>query len=218
MQGINGGLRELTDQAIAVVAAELGQLERRSGWNRTLAIGELILERFFNGDEHLWRDRRRNKDQSIRRLTAMKACPYGKSMLSEAVGFDAAVALQLLQTSQQEKWTVRELATAVANLRRSRGERRGRPSSTPEHKATTWARRALTALQGMRQFVSESSGALDGADNTTQTALSALCEQLETELAGIRAQLWLRQRDRQAVALAKSSLVGARERAMADVV
>src|SRR5215203_3888366 len=73
------------------VIAELNEIERRSGIQRTLAIGELVLSKFFGGDPELWRDRRRNKNNSIRRLADRADCPLCRSALNEAVAIYVAV-------------------------------------------------------------------------------------------------------------------------------
>jgi hypothetical protein len=66
--------------------AKLREIERRTGLERTLAIGSLVLETFFGGDECLWRNRRRNKNNSIRRLASHPDCPFCKSALNDAIG------------------------------------------------------------------------------------------------------------------------------------
>src|SRR6185369_13472063 len=82
----------LEDQAaLELVAKELQAIERKAGIERILAIGELILLRFFGGDASIWRDRRRNKNNSIRRLAQRPDCPYCKSALTEAVAVYVAV-------------------------------------------------------------------------------------------------------------------------------
>src|SRR6478735_7920243 len=73
------------------VVAELKEIDRRTGIERTLAIGELILTQFFGGDPAVWRDRRRNKNNSIRRLAEREDCPFCRSALNEAVGVYVAV-------------------------------------------------------------------------------------------------------------------------------
>src|SRR5690242_8846613 len=83
---INGTLAGVLDG----VVAELRELERRGGIERILAVGELILTRFFGGSVAAWRDRRRNKNNSIRRLADHSDCPFGRSALNEAVAIYAA--------------------------------------------------------------------------------------------------------------------------------
>src|SRR4051812_9325298 len=68
------------------VIIELQEIERRTGIERTIAIGELILNLFFRGNPADWRDRRRNKNNSVRRLADRVDCPFSKSALHEAVG------------------------------------------------------------------------------------------------------------------------------------
>jgi hypothetical protein len=146
-------------QLIEHVVEELKSIERRSGIDRTLAIGELILTRFFFGNPALWRDRRRNKNNSIRRLANRTDCPFCRSALNEAVAVYVAVAdlpcartfghisashiasvlrleadqrSAILERAEQERWSVRELRQRVVSERRAQGERRGRPSMDDE--------------------------------------------------------------------------------------
>lgn len=134
---------------------ELREIERRSGIDRTLAIGELIIVRFFAGNAAAWHDRRRNKNNSIRRLAARQDCPFCKSALNEAVAVYVAslrmpcvrtfghigashvsTVLRLPEPQREEvlmhaeraKLSVRELRKHVVALRRAEGERRGRPA------------------------------------------------------------------------------------------
>lgn len=157
------------------VVDQLREIERQSGIERTLAIGELILRRFFGGDAAMWQDRRRNKNNSIRRLAARAECPFSKSALSEAVGVYVATLVspcvrtlghigpshvavvlsldtpereRLLNQADQQRWSVRELRENVVRLRRSEGERRGRPSAGDEARAIGLVR---TALRGLDQ-------------------------------------------------------------------
>lgn len=140
------------------IVSRLNEIERQTGIERTLSIGELILERFFAGDASVWRDRRRNKNNSIRRLASRDDCPLGKSALNEAVGVfvatrkipcvrtyghisasHVAAVLSLsieeqksmLLEAQQGAWSVRHLKEVVTSRNRERGERRGRPKSAP---------------------------------------------------------------------------------------
>jgi hypothetical protein len=137
------------------VVSKLCEIERRTGIDRTLAIGELILSQFFGGDAAVWRDRRRNKNNSIRRLADRSDCPLCRSALGEAVavyvaslqmpcvrtfghigGSHVACVLHLcgkerealLEQAERERLSVRELRKRVASLRKSSGERRGRPA------------------------------------------------------------------------------------------
>ncbi len=136
------------------VVSQLKEIDRRTGLERTIAIGEVILDRFFRGDPDVWRDRRRNKTNSIRRLAERAECPYSRSGLSEAVavcvavhrlpcvrtfghicaghvasvlGLAVADQASMLERAERERWSVRELRLRVTERRRAGGERRGRP-------------------------------------------------------------------------------------------
>jgi hypothetical protein len=143
------------------VIAELREIDRRTGIERTLAVGELILTRFFDGNPGAWRDRRRNKGNSIRRLAEREDCPFGKSALNDAVGIYVVVTEspcvrtfghitashvaavltlsvpereRLLGLADRERMSVRTLRAKVIETRRVSGERRGRPRSSREQR------------------------------------------------------------------------------------
>jgi hypothetical protein len=126
------------------VVAELQDIERRSGIDRTLAIGEVVLNQFFDGKPEIWRDRRRNKNNSIRRLADRKDCPFCRSALNEAVAVYVAVLefpcvrtfghicashvasvltlpdperREMLERAQRNQWSVRELRQKVLQAR-----------------------------------------------------------------------------------------------------
>lgn len=126
--------------AIDEVVQELCAIERRAGIDRVLEIGQLILERFFDGNPSSWRDKRRNKEASIRRLAQREDCPYCKSALNEAVAVYVAVTempcvrsfghvrpshiaavlrlpridmVETLHVAEKERWSVRELKAHV---------------------------------------------------------------------------------------------------------
>lgn len=155
------------------VVEELREIDRRSGIARTLAIGELVLKRFFCGDPVAWRDRRRNKNNSIRRLANHQDCPLSRSALNEAIGVYVAVLSMpcvrtfghiyashvacvlalpieeresMLETAERERWSVRELHSKVVLSRRARGERRGRPSSSADTRAVSGVRAVAREL------------------------------------------------------------------------
>ena len=152
----------VTDEALlSEVADKLKSIERTTALARTLAIGEVILNRFFGGDPNVWRERRRNKNNSIRRLAERPDCPYGKSALNEAVGVFVSVRHlpcvfslehisashvgavlrlphtereRMLRRADEERWSVRQLRLEVVRLNRSVGERRGRPCADARQK------------------------------------------------------------------------------------
>ena len=74
------------DANIERAANELKAIERKVGLQRSVAIGDVVITRFFHGDVAGWRDRRRNKSQSIRRLALHPSCPFSRSALNQAVG------------------------------------------------------------------------------------------------------------------------------------
>ena len=156
------------------VVVKLKEIERRSGIERTLAIGEIIIERFFAGDPAAWRDRRRNKNNSVRRLADRKDCPFCKSALNEAVAvYVASLGLPCVRTfghigashvaavlrlppsqrevvlanAEREKLSVRELRRKVVSLRRAEGERRGRPARDERARVLSLLRSGVLRLQ-----------------------------------------------------------------------
>ncbi len=136
------GLGEFVD--VTQVAQDLRAIDSSVGWERTLAIGELIVTTFFGGRvQELKRARR--ADQSLRRLAEHQLCPIRKSALAEAMNVyafvcanpevrsldnvapghvavalkcSAEVRLSLLHRVQRERLTVRGLAQHVSLLRR----------------------------------------------------------------------------------------------------
>jgi hypothetical protein len=133
----------LDEAALDEVVIRLREIDRWRGLERTLGIGELILTRFYGGDVAAWRERRRNKQNSIRRLAARKDCPYSKSALTDAVATFVMVAQlpsartfrhvgashiasvlslgptradELLTEAETERLSVRQLKRRVATL------------------------------------------------------------------------------------------------------
>ena len=85
---------------IAAVLLELREIDRRTSLERAAAIGRVVLERFFGGSPEVWRERRNNKNNSIRRIAEHPDCPLSRSALNEAVGVYVAVqSLHCVQTS-----------------------------------------------------------------------------------------------------------------------
>jgi len=171
------------------VVARLRDIERRTGLERTLAIGELVLNEFFGGNPQTWRDRRRNKNNSIRRLADRVDCPFCKSALNEAVGVYVAVRglpcvrtfghisashvasvlrlswderERMLQQAERERWSVRELRDNVISRRGAMGERRGRPPCDTEA-------RALVVLRNSLRLMNESLVQMSGGELRPET-------------------------------------------------
>src|SRR6266536_4695828 len=69
-----------------VVVAEIRAIERRTGLDRALAIGRLVFERFFGGSVQAWKERRKNKNNSVRRLAQHPLCPLSRSAINQAIG------------------------------------------------------------------------------------------------------------------------------------
>jgi len=113
-----------------------------TGIELMLRIGELILERLYNGDVTRWKSRAR-KDISFRKLERHPGLPFKASMLSRAVsiyvlsrrrpdlprlenvsqthlqeilGLQSEVQDRLLAQIQEEKWSVQRLRAEVGNL------------------------------------------------------------------------------------------------------
>lgn len=153
---------------------ELAEIVRRTGLDRTLAVGEMILTRFFHGHAEEWRVRRKNKKNSIRRLADHPGCPLSRSALSQAVGVYVAVQAlpcvrtfghidaghvaavlplsaadreRWLRSAEQRQWSVRDLKREITEERRSAGERRGRPSTSHRDRALSAIRSAIAAIE-----------------------------------------------------------------------
>jgi len=184
LSAAGGGQRvapdRMADPALLVrVVGELRELERRGGIARTLAIGELILTQFFGGNPAIWRDRRRNKNNSVRRLANCPECPLSKSALNEAVtvyvasltlpcvrtlghigashvmavlGLHESERERMLEWAERERLSVREFRRQAVGVRRAKGERRGRPPHDAWARALDHIREAVVDVQdGLRR-------------------------------------------------------------------
>jgi hypothetical protein len=165
-----------TDAAFETVVGEICAVLRRAGLDRTLAIGSLILDRFFEGSVEAWRARRNNKNNSVRRLAQRPDCPLSRSSLNRAIGICAVTkavpsVLKLvhieaghigivlpLEAHEQEawlvkanahRWSVRQLRDAILRERRLRGERRGRPRASRWQQALSASRGSLARLEAL---------------------------------------------------------------------
>jgi hypothetical protein len=164
----------LSDSEVLRVVIALRAIDHTSSWDRVLRIGQIVLEQLAGGSETEWHLRRRQKYTSLRRVAADAACPFRKSALSSAVNvylftkanpsalqmpgikpthvahvvaLESSNAIATLTDALENNWSVRELARRVRDLRRERGERRGRPKVSLEQKGTTLARHALKVLR-----------------------------------------------------------------------
>jgi hypothetical protein len=156
------------------VVSELLRIMHETGLRRTLSIGKLVLDRFFGGSVEHWRDRRRNKNNSVRRLADCAECPLSRSALNQAIAVYATVQARpalgsldhidashisavlpldpvdqelWLRRADSERWSVRRLHEEVRADRRLRGERRGRPRVSAYEKSVTRAKRTLVSFE-----------------------------------------------------------------------
>jgi hypothetical protein len=156
------------------VVVELQRIERQTGMDRTLAIGKLILERFFGDSAQAWHERRKNKNNSVRRLAQRAGCPFRRSALNQAIGIyvvcrslgrdrkfghigatHIAAILHLdlegqrmwLERAEQGRWSVQELKERVTSERRQTGERRGRPRGSRNGRLLSNLRKMVGALE-----------------------------------------------------------------------
>jgi hypothetical protein len=183
------------------VVRELRAIVHHTGLARTIAIGQLVLDRFFGGSTELWQDRRRNKNNSIRRLADCPTCPLSRSALNQAVGVFAAVrsmpgASELphvgashivavlalpdgeredwLRRADSQLWSVRRLNDEIRCARRCAGERRGRPRLAIASKLLGSVNGALQALEeGVQELLAVG---VDGPELTNIARRLALLE------------------------------------------
>jgi hypothetical protein len=159
---------------VRCVVAELLKIVHETGLERTVAIGRLVLDRFFGGSSQLWRDRRRNKNNSVRRLADCPDCPLSRSALNQAIGvysvvealpaaksfqhigashislvlpFSARDRESWLTRANDEHWSVRRLGEETRRDRRQKGERRGRPRLSTTNRALGRVRGPLLKLE-----------------------------------------------------------------------
>lgn len=147
-------IARVDDRLIDHVVEELNRVQRETPFERALAIGALIVDRFYAGDLAVWRARA-GKDLSFRRLVARA----GRGLNLTAVSLYRAVALyeltqrlgistwqhlsvshvrsvlglpddlqrQLLAVAERARWTTKRLELETGALRRTLQGRRGRP-------------------------------------------------------------------------------------------
>ncbi len=155
---------------IDAVVEQLHALESKIGLDRCIAIGGLILQRFFGGSPQIWRARSRNKNNSVRRIAQHPSCPLSKSSLSEAIGVyvvvqelpfvrtsghigasHVAAVLRLdvdeqrawLERAEAEHWSVRELR---AEIQQHRAKSAHAPERPRLHASVVSLRRAVRAF------------------------------------------------------------------------
>lgn len=188
------------------IVEQLREIQRGTGLERTLAVGRVVLSSFFAENPELWRDRRRNKNNSIRRLAERPDCPFCKSALNEAVGvYVAVVALPCIRTfghitashiaatlilteqersdvlehAERECWSVRQIKQYVVEMRRTNGERRGRPTASDDARALTSLKSVLSSLSSAVAQVMR----LQCISGSTRAALEPVINELSRQVA-----------------------------------
>ena len=206
------------------VAVELREMKRQTGLRATLAVGELVLTEFFGGDPAAWQDRRKNKNNSIRRLADHRECPFSRSALDLAVtvcvamrsmpcaqtwghlgashvaavlGLPESERIAVLETAERERLSVRELRHRVVSLRRIEGEKRGRPPLEDAAKALGLLRSALARVKHAAELLNDSS--------EPDSDVRAACTEVTAELGRLCGELWSAARPRSVVRLAAGS-------------
>lgn len=195
-------------QMLDQVIANLRVIQGGSGLQKALTIGELILEQFYGGDPREWRNRRRNKDNSLRRLAAHSDCPFAKSTLNEAVAvYVASLTLPCVRTfghigtahvtavlklppderegmlarAARERMGIRELRLLVLNARHSAQDRHAGPGThEEEHLLSTLCGRLIEAQQHLLQLSRLS---------RVPTTISGRLTRLASDLAGVTSDL-----------------------------
>ena len=192
----------ISEGEVARIALERRAIERQSGWQRTLRIGELVLNTFFQGSTETWQSRRRNRDTSIRRLAERPECPLAKSALTEAVaifvlsrehpwlcesarltpthaaavlGLEPATQVRLLRIAEKEGLSVRSLKQRATQIRRESRGKRGRPHAPFTHKALTCAERALRSLRDAERLLCDA----DAIDVMTRGAIDSALQGID---------------------------------------
>lgn len=158
---------------------ELRRLTRTATLEYSMAVGKLVVDRFYGGDLEHWRSRG-PKISSFRKLAQHPALPMSPASLYQCVaayeimqGMDghqrwehigishvrAVIGLagperaSLLGTAERERWSAKHLAREAAKVRVSPRVKGGRPPDLPWRRAARAIRRsfasALPALQSV---------------------------------------------------------------------
>jgi hypothetical protein len=131
----------LSEEELLVVNNRLKEIVRDSGWSRTVAIGDLLVERLFHGmKDAVEAAGDAGKHPSIRKLAQRPDCPLRKTALAQAMGvysviqkepalrelagitpahvavvvsFPSEKRREILLRAEAEKWSVRMLSRAT---------------------------------------------------------------------------------------------------------
>jgi hypothetical protein len=162
------------------VVRELRRIDHRAGWERTVAVGEAVINSFFDGDCRSFRTSPRRAHQSLRCIASHSGCPLKKSALANAVhvyafvvehpevrelehvlpGHVAAVLkceagerYTLLKRVQTERPTVKAFSKQVAM--RGNRPRPMKASALPAAGAAATTLKALRSVEGELDCVAE---------------------------------------------------------------
>ncbi|MBC8068411.1 MAG: hypothetical protein IAG13_08765 [Deltaproteobacteria bacterium] len=169
---VTAACRSVERRDLDVLVNELRRLTQAATLDLALAVGRLVVERFYGGSTAAWRLRGR-RCASFRKLAARADLPMSASALYRSVaiyelwervgdvatwkhvgvcharavlGLPPVDQEQLLRRAEDEAMTVRQLESAASGLRELRHERRGRPRRPPLQQAALGVRRSLDAL------------------------------------------------------------------------
>jgi hypothetical protein len=208
---------------------ELAEFRHQHWIKEFWEVGKRTLERFFEGNDKLFRSRSKSKTNSISRLAALPGAPYGKQALLDRVGVYLALRTLMplvevhngltashivavlslgedarhlyLKQAVEQSWSARMLRQRVVCLHRESGERRGRPSSRAVYRGVNLLERCARAMADARERLTVFA-ALDA--DLTQRARASL-QQIAEHASSLAAQLGTEQAACGAKRVARSS-------------
>lgn len=166
---------EIQEEQLRKAVDELNRIEHETGWARVRAIAAVLLRYREPSEEQA-------PPLSLRRLAAHPDCPLSKSQLRDALAafrifqeeglvrsssfltpshvavvtsLEPSDRLEVLRDAEKMRWSVRELEARVREFRRGRGERRGRPPTSPGEKAVTRYDNAVLCLEEAFELLPE---------------------------------------------------------------
>lgn len=208
-------VRAVDRRDLDAVVAELRQLTQVATLDLALAVGRVVIDRFYDGSTSAWRLRGR-RCTSFRKLAARPDLPMSASALYRSVaiyelwervggvavwkhvgacharavlGLPSADQEVLLRRAERETMTVRQLEDVASTLREQRSDRRGRPRRRPLQQAALVVRRSLDALADvLAQAELDKAPAEDlGSLQDTLAQLRERCDQLDGRLRRVLA-------------------------------
>jgi hypothetical protein len=199
----------VNDDSINRLVADLADLQARAALNLALEVGQLVVERVFDGDLACLRSKDPTKDVSLRKLASHPDLPFAKSTLFNAIGTDEVVERlggvhtcgqltashyrtvlglphkaqeELLTEANEEGWSVRKLAEEASKLSSSKG---GRPALSEAVKVLG----ALMSTYRAHEGVLASLDDLDGLKPDRAQKLLDAVTAMETRIATWKAKL-----------------------------